>query len=60
MNISINGTVGSFLLAVLVYWLFSIVIDTFITDANANKMFKIILLIVALVIALGGSLFIHA
>ena len=60
MNISINGTVGSFLLAVLVYWLFSIVIDTFITDANANKMFKIILLIVVLVIALGGSLFIHA
>lgn len=57
MNLSINGTVGSFLLAVLVYWLFSVVIDTFISDPNANKLFKMVLLIICLVIALGGSLF---
>lgn len=57
MNLSINGSIGSFLLAVLVYWLFTIVIDTFVAEPNANKLFKVILLIICLVIALGGSLF---
>jgi hypothetical protein len=60
MNLSINGTIGGFLLAVLVYFLFNAVIDTLITDANAAKLFKIILLIICIFIALGGSFFIHA
>lgn len=60
MNLTVNGTIGSFLLAVLVYWLFALVIDTLIADPNAIKLFKIVLLIICLVIALGGSLLIHA
>lgn len=59
MNISINGTIASFLLAVLVYWLFSTVVATLIKDSKAQETFKIILLIICVVIALGGSLFLH-
>jgi CDP-diglyceride synthetase len=60
MNLSVNGSIGSFLLAVLVYFLFGAVIDTLVTDAPANKLFKIILLVVCVLIALGGGLFFHA
>jgi CDP-diglyceride synthetase len=57
MSLQINGSIGSFLLAVLVYFLFGAVIDTLVTDQPAQKIFKIILLVICVVIALAGSLF---
>lgn len=59
MNLSFNGTVGSFLLAVLVYFLFGAVIDALVTRPESNKVFHIILLVVCVLIALGGGLFLH-
>ncbi len=58
--ITVSGTVASFLLAVLVYWLFALVIDAFVKDGRANEIFKIILLIFCVLLALGGTIFIHA
>lgn len=43
-------------IAVLVYFLFNAVIDTFVNDPNANKMFKLILLIACVIFALFGTL----
>lgn len=52
-----SNIVVRLLVAVLVYFLFNIVIDTFVADANANKIFKIILLIIALAIVFVGGFF---
>lgn len=60
MTLSANGTIASFLLAVLVYFLFNAVIDALIPTVEAKKLFSIILLIICVVIALGGGLFIKA
>lgn len=60
MNFTVNGTIGSFLLAVLVWFLFDIVINYLVTEPRANRVLHVILLIIVVVIALGGSLFIHA
>lgn len=53
MNFSTGNTgniIVDLLIAVLVYFLFNIVIDTFVKDASANQIFKIILLIICLAI----------
>jgi|GEM_PF-3177875 len=55
-----NSIIDSFLLAVLVYFLFKIVIDALIKDPKAHEIFHVILIIVCVLIALGGTLFIHA
>lgn len=60
MNLSINGVVIDLLIAVLLYYFGSVVIDAFVKDARANEIFKVVLLIVCIIIALGGTLFIHA
>lgn len=58
--ITFNGTVASFFLACLVYWLFEKGIDLIVSDPTANKLFKIILFIVSVIIAFSAQIFIHA
>lgn len=59
MTLTGNNVLVDLLIAVLIYFLGQAVIDTFITDAPANRIFKIVLLIICVLIAIGGSLFIH-
>ena len=54
-----GGTIESFLFAVLVYFLFALVVDAFVKDPRSNEIFKVILVIICILIALGGGLFIH-
>jgi len=60
MNISINGTVSSFFLACLVFWLFEKGIDLIVSDPVTNKLFKVVLFILCVVIALTTQIFIHS
>ncbi len=55
MVLDANSIVVRLLVAVLVYFLFNIVIDTAIKDANANQLFKILLLIICLAIVFVGG-----
>lgn len=50
MVLDFNNIVVRLLVSVLVYFLFNIVIDTFVTDPQANKIFKVILLLICLAI----------
>ncbi len=60
MNISLTATNASFLLADLVLFLFLNVIDIFVADQPTNKILKVILIIICLIIAFTIGLFIHA
>ncbi len=57
-SLTLNGSLASFLLAVLVYFLFGAAIDAFVTRPESQKIFHFVLLIICLVIALGGGFFI--
>jgi len=59
MILDAQSIVVRLLVAVLIYFLFNVVIDTAIKDANANQMFKIVLLIVCLAIVFVGGFFIR-
>jgi len=50
MTFTTGSIVVDLLIAVLVYFLFNIVINTFVEDPHANQIFKIILLFVCLAI----------
>jgi hypothetical protein len=60
MNLTLNGTVNSFLLADLILFLFLTAIDVFVADQPTNKILKVILVIVCLIIAFAISFFVHA
>lgn len=55
MTLSINGSVASFLLAVLVYFLLNVAVETWITEEPARKSFKMLLLVLCLFIAIAGA-----
>lgn len=58
---TLDGTslVTRLLVAVLLYFLFNVVIDTTIKDAQANQLFKVILLIICLALVFVGGFFIR-
>lgn len=58
MNLTVGGTLASFAVACLAYWLFDKVIDVLIKRPDANEIFHVILIIFCVVIALAGSVFI--
>ena len=58
--ITFNGTVASFFLACLIYWLFEKGIDLIASDPAANKIFKIVLFIICVIVAFSAQIFIHA
>lgn len=50
-----NSFLINLIIAVLVYFLFHAVIDTFVKDSKANEIFNIILLVLCVIYALFGS-----
>lgn len=58
MNLTIQGSVGSFLIAVLVYFLVGELVNLLVKEEPAKKTFKVILLIGCVLIAVLGSVFI--
>jgi len=58
MDLSFSNIVVRLLVAVLVYFLFNEVISVFISDAQAARIFRIVLLIVCLAIVfVAGFIF---
>ena len=55
ISFSLQGAVLSFLLACLIFFLLDKVADLFVKDPRANEVFKGILLIVCVVIAIIGA-----
>lgn len=51
--------IADFLLATLVYFILNLALTTFVTDAKAQSLFRVVLIIICLVIAFGGTLFFH-
>lgn len=58
MVFSFNALTASFVLAAAVLYIFSYIIDFFVTEAVVNRLLKLILIIVVVLIAFGLGLFI--